>query len=189
MTTIYFFNTQTGEYLSEGIAHPSPLEKGKPLVPVNARRKKPLKEKKGFACVLKNFTLGVDESGDWVYIEDHRGETRYSTKAETLGMEVKVDKLGPLAEAAPDTTEKPMPVEAPEGQRVIWAETDWGFAPLTPEQQTAVIKTRLSEIDWISVRALRAIAAGDAVQADLEKLEELTSEASALREQLVCLSG
>ena len=139
--------------------------------------------------IKKGYWPCLKASGDgFEYVEDHRGETRYSTKPETLGMEIKVDKLGTLAEVAPDTTDKPMPTEAPEGKRVVWADTDWGFAPLTPEQQTAKIIDRLSEIDRLTIRPLRAISSGTSTQTDVDKLEALTNEASALREQLAELS-
>jgi hypothetical protein len=49
------------------------------------------------------------------------------------------------------------------------------------------ILTRLTEIDAASVRPLRAIAQGDAVQADRDRLAELDAEAADLRTELSVL--
>jgi hypothetical protein len=49
------------------------------------------------------------------------------------------------------------------------------------------ILARLAEIDAASIRPLRAVADGTAVQADTAKLAELDSEAAALRAQLAGL--
>jgi hypothetical protein len=46
------------------------------------------------------------------------------------------------------------------------------------------IETRLSEIDLLSLRPLRAIEAGSAVQYDHDKLVELDSESELLRDEL-----
>jgi hypothetical protein len=50
------------------------------------------------------------------------------------------------------------------------------------------IRTRLAEIDAASIRPLRAVAEGTAVQADTAELAELDSEAAALRTELAGLS-
>jgi hypothetical protein len=61
----------------------------------------------------------------------------------------------------------------------------------TPEQLAAIrraeILSRLTEIDAASVRPLRAIAQGEAVQADHTKLAALDAEASELRAELAGL--
>jgi hypothetical protein len=63
---------------------------------------------------------------------------------------------------------------------------------VTPEelaaQRKAEILFHLSKIDAASVRPLRAIAQGEAVQADTDKLAELDSEAAALRAELAVLA-
>jgi hypothetical protein len=48
---------------------------------------------------------------------------------------------------------------------------------------------RLAEIDAASVRPLRAIAQGETVQADHDKLTELDAEAAGLRVELAGLQG
>jgi hypothetical protein len=58
-----------------------------------------------------------------------------------------------------------------------------------PEERRAAILARLTEIDTASVRPLRAIAQGDAVQADHDRLAALDAEASGLREELTALQG
>ena len=63
--------------------------------------------------------------------------------------------------------------------------------PPTPEEIAAArrneILARLAEIDAASIRPLRAIAQGEAVQADHNKLTALDSEAAALRTELAGL--
>jgi hypothetical protein len=49
------------------------------------------------------------------------------------------------------------------------------------ERRTTEIKTRLAQIDAVSVRPLRAKLAGTATQRDADKLAVLESEAAALR--------
>jgi hypothetical protein len=58
-----------------------------------------------------------------------------------------------------------------------------------PEERKAAILVRLAEIDATSVRPLRAIAQGDAVQADHDRLAALDAEASGLREELTALQA
>ena len=56
-----------------------------------------------------------------------------------------------------------------------------------PEERKAAILTRLAEIDAASVRPLRAIAKGEAAQADHNKLAALDAEADTLRAELAGL--
>jgi hypothetical protein len=64
--------------------------------------------------------------------------------------------------------------------------------PPTPEelaaQRRAEILGKLARVDAASVRPLRAIAQGEAVQADTVKLADLDSEAAALRTELAGLA-
>lgn len=57
---IYHYHPNTGEYLGEGIADESPLEKGVFLIPANATGKKPPKHTEGKATVFY---------GEWEHIE------------------------------------------------------------------------------------------------------------------------
>lgn len=57
------------------------------------------------------------------------------------------------------------------------------------EQNLDEIKVRLMQIDLDSVRSLRAIAAGESTQTDIDKIAKLTAEANALREQLSTLNA
>lgn len=52
------------------------------------------------------------------------------------------------------------------------------------EKRIAEIKTRLKEIDLESIRPLRAIAAGSAVQADTDKINALDAERGTLATEL-----
>jgi hypothetical protein len=179
MKTVYFFDTQTGEYLSEGIANASPLERWKYLIPVNATETAP-------PSVLKN-QVACWNSKKWVKREDHRGEVRYSTDAATLGQEVKIDKIGTLEDVAPYSTGTQPPKDIPDGQCLDWNVSSWGFKPLPPEMRRWRIIARLSEIDTLSARPLRAIATGEKTQPDMDKLFALNAEANALRAELACV--
>lgn len=61
---------------------------------------------------------------------------------------------------------------------------DFGVQPKTAEQRIKEIENRLSELDLLSLRPLRAIEAGSATQYDRDKLVELDAESEALRNEL-----
>ena len=61
---------------------------------------------------------------------------------------------------------------------------DFGVQPKTPEQRIKEIESRLSELDLLSLRPLRAIEAGSATQYDHDKLIELDTESDILRIEL-----
>ena len=172
----YLFD-KAGECIGSANTVPSPLDPEQSLIPVNATLKEPPKAQDGFTRIWDGIS--------WELVEDHRGKIRYSTKPGSLGLEVTVDKVGPLNEAVPDTTDLPLPTIVPKGQCIVWADTVWGFAPLPREQQIAEMLGRLYEIDQKSIRPLREIAAGEATRGDSDRLVELAKEASALREQLL----
>lgn len=67
-----------------------------------------------------------------------------------------------------------------------WQElpSDFGVQPQTTEQRIAEIESRLTELDALSLRPLRAIAAGSAEQYDHDKLSELDAESETLRVEL-----
>ena len=58
-----------------------------------------------------------------------------------------------------------------------------------PEERREEILARLAEIDAASVRPLRAIAKGEAEQADLGRLAALDGEAADLRQELAGLAS
>ena len=69
----------------------------------------------------------------------------------------------------------------------------WSTTPPEPSpedqaaQRRARIMARLAEIDAASVRPLRALVRGEAVQADTDKLATLDAEAEELRAELAAL--
>jgi hypothetical protein len=66
----------------------------------------------------------------------------------------------------------------------------YGLGELSgPEERRAVILVRLAEIDAASVRPLRAIAQGEAVEADHAKLATLDDESAELRAELAGLGS
>lgn len=86
---IYNYNKETKEIISQTIANPNPLEKGKYLIPANATIKEPLVNE-------ENFVICFNETKqEWEYIEDNRGKTIYSTTTKEVSM---VDYLGTIKE-------------------------------------------------------------------------------------------
>lgn len=128
---IYNYHAETGEFTNASDALPSPLEPGKFLIPAGATDVAPPKAKAKHAIVWQGEA--------WGYVKDHRGEVRYSTAD---GREITIDKLGAIAEVAPGTTDIPQP-EAPEGQKVIWTGTAWGFEALPPPSSITMRQARL----------------------------------------------
>jgi len=174
--TCYLFD-KSGVYSGAMAAPSSPLEPGHYLYPENSTTIVP--------PVTAEKEVPVWNGKKWNKCEDHRGETRYSTAAENLGQPVEVKEVGPIEEVAPYSTSTLPPADIPVGHKLVWSLAVWGFEPLpppTPAQQVADIRARLEEIDRQSVRPLRAIAAGDATQNDLNRLKTLESEASEHRQ-------
>jgi len=69
---IYNYNTDNGEFLSEGLARVNPLEEGKYLLPANATFDTPIDSEEGKAvCYI---------DGEWVLEDDYRGETVYDNE-------------------------------------------------------------------------------------------------------------
>lgn len=100
----------------------------------------------------------------WEQVENHTGEEGYRD-----GKPCTIKEYGPL----------------PEG----WSATP----PPVQEDQDAArrvqIMARLKEIDAESVRPLRSIVNGEAVQADTDKLAALDAEAEELRTELAALEA
>ncbi|CAE6814504.1 hypothetical protein R69746_05772 [Paraburkholderia aspalathi] len=92
---VYHYDPATGEYVGESQADESPLEAGVHLIPAYATDIAPP------ACA--NGQIAVFRDGNWVSIEDHRGETYWLAD----GTEHTVDTPGPLPEGA--LTEAPLP--------------------------------------------------------------------------------
>lgn len=86
---IYNYDEVTKEITSESNATPDPLDKGKFLIPRNATPINKLPDKKGFT---QWFNESIDE---WVYIEDHRGETIHDTDTKNAKQ---CNYIGPIKE-------------------------------------------------------------------------------------------
>lgn len=101
----------------------------------------------------------------WEQVEDHKGEEGYVN-----GQPHTIKNYGPLPE-------------------------DWSQTPPQPTQaerdatRRAEILARLAQIDAASVRPLRAIVQGEAVQEDRDKLAVLDAEAEELRAELAALDA
>lgn len=91
---INHYSKQTGEYLSNGVARPSPLDDNF-LIPAQATKIKPPAKQKGFARCFKD--------GKWVQVIDNRHNIKY------IGEDKVIFNLGD--EVTPDmTSEKKQPI-------------------------------------------------------------------------------
>jgi hypothetical protein len=159
---IHLFD-ENGEYIESVPGVPDALEPGKVLIPVNGTCWPVLDERPGFARVY--------DGNLWNYIEDHRGECRYSTRLENLGEKVTIDKIGPLIEVAADTTAAPPPV-ADEGYRTIWTGKEWGFEQLPPPEEVSMRQARLALLSIGKLIAVNAaIAAMPGPEGEAARIE------------------
>jgi hypothetical protein len=99
----------------------------------------------------------------WEQVENHKGETGYVD-----GQPYTIKDYGPYPDGWSADPPEPTPAEL-------------------AKQRRAEILARLAEIDAASIRPLRAIAQGEAVQADTDKLAALDAEAAGLRTELAGL--
>lgn len=99
----------------------------------------------------------------WEQVEDHKGEEGYVN-----GQPHTIKNYGPLPEGWSQTPPQPSQAERDAIRR-------------------AEILARLAQIDAASVRPLRAIVHGEAVQEDRDKLAVLDAEAETLRAELATL--
>lgn len=98
---IYSYAADTGEWIGEADADPSPLEPGQWLIPAYATDLAPPAPAEGLARVFAD--------GAWSLVTDHRGETWYTAAGET----VRIAALGDLpAGLVPERPEVPEPVPA-----------------------------------------------------------------------------
>jgi hypothetical protein len=92
----------------------------------------------------------------WTNVPDFRGRWIYKDGEEP----VRVSELGPV----------------PDG---------WSLTPPAPAvDPDAEVKYELAQVDFKSIRSLRAVAAGNATKDDTDKLAELEAQAGTLRAQL-----
>ncbi|MCL1861833.1 MAG: hypothetical protein FWG52_09950 [Proteobacteria bacterium] len=143
---IYTYDPATGEYLNEAAAQESPLEPGKPLLMGNATQEAPPEASPG--------TVACWTGSAWELREDHRRSKRWSIKD---GSPVTVEKIGLLAEAAPDTTDKEPP-EVPRGHKLKWASKKWALVEPDPAD---VIRWKIDDIEaTITPRRMREASLG-----------------------------
>ncbi len=129
---LYAYSQSTGEFLQAMDAMASPLEPGKYLHMENSTTVAPPAPESGYAPI---WTGEV-----WEQQEDHRGQTLYKTSD---GSPITVERLGPLSEAAPDTTAK-APPDIPSGKRRIWTGKKWAFEDLPPPEVVSMRQARLA---------------------------------------------
>lgn len=79
--------------------------------------------------------------------------------------------------------------EAEEARRRAEAEAEWNRPENVRARRIEELKSRLSAIDYASMRAVRAIASGTASDADRTRLAELEAQAEEVRADLRALGG
>lgn len=107
--TICNVHSETGEFMSVGVADFSPLEPGVWLIPAHAYQCEPPELESGFAAIR------TEDGAAWQLVADHRGLTVYSTI--TTGDFVVWSALGELP---PEWT-----LEAPSSEFDEWVEDEW----------------------------------------------------------------
>jgi len=145
---VHHYHPETGEYLGTSQAMQDPLQPGKFIYQINTTQAALPDPAPGYARV---FT-----GEDWEQREDHRGEVRYSLNPETLGAQVKVDKIGPVDEVAPETTEKEPP-EIPKGKRLLWESINWQFEDLPPPPLPRVVTMRQGRLALLQAGMLASV--------------------------------
>ncbi|HDR9165893.1 TPA: hypothetical protein QDB28_006374 [Burkholderia vietnamiensis] len=128
--TIYHYDRDSGEYLGDGIADPSPLEPGVWHMPAHSTRRRPPKVTAGKAAVF-------DVDGQqWKVVMDQRGDY-YRTSD---GERVRLHALNVAPEKA-GLTVKPRP-----SSDHVWSDGDWvktAFA-LPPGASLDIVKGNFS---------------------------------------------
>lgn len=121
--TICNVYSETGEFMSVGVADFSPLEPGVWLIPAHAYQCEPPELESGFAAIR------TEDGAAWQRVADHRGLTVYST---ATGEAVVWRALGELP---PEWT-----LEAPSSEFDEWVEDEW----VLDEAAQAVVLTQIA---------------------------------------------
>lgn len=120
---IYAIHPETGEYVSQALADPSPLEEGVWLVPALAYLDPPPDALPGWARIRQ---------GDaWRQVEDHRGEVAYDTATRQ-----------PLTWAALGALPAGYTLQAPGTEFDAWVDGEW---QLDKAAQAAALMQRASQ--------------------------------------------
>lgn len=110
---IYHLHRETGEFLGQGLADPSPREPGKWLIPANATTDAPPAEQAGHARVWA--------SGAWTQVPDYRGETWWDANDQP----VEIEDLGDPADQGLTDVEPPAPPTYPTADAALLAMVAW----------------------------------------------------------------
>lgn len=110
---IYYYHPETGEFLGQGLADPSPREPGKWLIPANATTVAPPSAQSGFARVLVENL--------WTNVPDHRGETWWDANGEP----VEIKDFGDPVDQGLTNVEPPAPPAYPTLQAALLAMVSW----------------------------------------------------------------
>jgi hypothetical protein len=156
---IVYSYNEKGIFIGELLADKNPLKPNEFLKPKNTTEQKPPQ--------LKKNEVAVFDGVSWSVKPDFRGYKYWLSD----GSENLINEVNILP-----------PVNALSEKPVLFEETIEGL-------RVQEIKNRLSQIDSESIRPLRAIAAGTAVQFDTDKLTALETERKALVDEMVALNG
>jgi hypothetical protein len=166
---MHHFHPETREYLSTSDALPDQLQPGKFICVINTTKIEPPR-KVGYAPVWME--------DHWELQEDHRSKTLYSTND---GSAVTVDKLGPLAQVAPETTDK-APPEVPAGKKPRWTGKKWVLDDLPPPLPPQAVTMRQARLALLKAGMLETVDAailempgidGEAARVEWEYAQEI----------------
>lgn len=112
---IYHYDRHTGEFLGDALADPSPAETGAFLLPAFSTPIVPPGSQEGYVRCFVN--------GAWIFVEDHRGQTIYSTDTASPMI---VGILGPIPGGYTDL----IPCTDP-----MWGGTEWIIDPAKQQKR------------------------------------------------------
>jgi hypothetical protein len=166
---MHHYHPETREYLSTSDAPPDQLQPGKFIVAINTTSIEP---------PHKDGHIPVWTEKGWELQEDHRGKTLYSTQD---GSAVTVDAIGPLAQVAPQATDK-APPELPAGKKLRWTGKKWALDDLPPLPPPQVVTMRQARLALLQAGRLEAVNAailempgidGEAARVEWEYAQEI----------------
>lgn len=185
---IYNFHSITKEYLTTSVAEADPAETKKqgkfiPLVPANATLIKPPTVEANQVAVFENngWVVKADYRKNYVKVDNNFQVQEITTIGEQEGFYIVDKAIGELIKESPNN------FKIQNGEVVQKTESE--IEQEKAQEEIALIKGQLSELDSKAIRPLRAIMSGDYNTEDKETLNSIEEEAKRLREKILTLKN